>query len=503
MAASLSIGLGLQPQHRPYAGPPPVLPDFFAGLATGGEAWAYDAETITADAALCAAAGAYAVRMDLCWDRVEVLPGIYDWSQADRLFDAAAARGLRPLFILQRTPAWARGSAGSPYTLPGSPLDFAAFCRAAVQRYRDRGGAGCRLWQIWNEPNTVYFNEDPLDVPRYAALLRAGYSAIKAADPGALVLLGGILRGGTPAGYETGVVEDVTWLEQLYQAGGGGYFDVLAYHPYCYPLSPAEPQPDGADVGPDLIPDGGFEAGLDGWTSKGGMLALSSAPVYRGAFALYLQADGSGQAQASAPWVTVTPGEVYHFSARVCAAASTPVALQMDWFSAEYAYLSSSFWDQRTCPAGEWVPLGCRAQAPQGAAFGGLTLRSSGPVPAGTALYFDEVRCCRSSSAEHGWNRLAQMRAVMAAHGDGEKRIWLTEYGQPTGTAAIAVSEAAQADYIRAAFERARGIPGVQALFIHRHRDPGTDPSLPEHNFGLARCDYSPKPAFTAFQECA
>ena len=41
---------------------------------------------------------------------------------------------------------------------------------------------------------------------------------------------------------------------------------------------------------------------------------------------------------------------------------------------------------------------------------------------------------------------------------------------------------------------------GVSAYFWYDLRDDGTDPKEPEHHFGLARHNFSPKPAFTAYQ---
>jgi hypothetical protein len=73
-------------------------------------------------------------------------------------------------------------------------------------------------WEIWNEEDANVFWKAPVDAARYAALLRAAYPAIKAADPAATVVLGGL----------TG--NDYGYLAQVYAAGGGGSFDAVGVH---------------------------------------------------------------------------------------------------------------------------------------------------------------------------------------------------------------------------------------------------------------------------------
>ena len=59
-----------------------------------------------------------------------------------------------------------------------------------------------RIWQVWNEANFFYF-AFPVSPSRYAKLLKLTYPAIKAADPGAKVILSGLFgdpdRGGRAA----------------------------------------------------------------------------------------------------------------------------------------------------------------------------------------------------------------------------------------------------------------------------------------------------------------
>ena len=77
------------------------------------------------------------------------------------------------------------------------------------------------MWQIWNEPHfTSYWSQQPF-APGYVKLLAAAHAAIKAADPGAKVVLAGLA--------------DFSWqyLAQIYRVPGARrLFDIVALHPY-------------------------------------------------------------------------------------------------------------------------------------------------------------------------------------------------------------------------------------------------------------------------------
>jgi hypothetical protein len=92
------------------------------------------------------------------------------------------------------------------------------------------------------------------------------------------------------------------------------------------------------------------------------------------------------------------------------------------------------------------------------------------------------------------WNAVADVHATMDANGDGAKKVWITEYGAPTGTAGV--SDERQAQIVASGVEASRALPYTGPIFIHAIRDRGTDAAAPEDNYGLLRKDFSPKPAF-------
>src|SRR5690606_22856123 len=87
-------------------------------------------------------------------------------------------------------------------------------------------------WEIWNEQNLAYEVGGYVDIERYVHLLKAGYTGVKAGDPNALVIFGGL----TPNGVNdpTIAIDDVHYMRQIYAYNNGEvkqYYDALGVHP--------------------------------------------------------------------------------------------------------------------------------------------------------------------------------------------------------------------------------------------------------------------------------
>lgn len=97
-----------------------------------------------------------------------------------------------------------------------------------------------------------------------------------------------------------------------------------------------------------------------------------------------------------------------------------------------------------------------------------------------------------------GFKDLPALRAVMDRRGDAAKKIWITEFGAPTGTAPNAVSEDDQAAALLQARAQVDSWDWAGPLMYYELVDGGTDPNDAEQNFGVLREDLSPKPAAQA-----
>ena len=176
------------------------------------------------------------------WATVQPEQGELRWVDPDNIVNAFGDQELKILMRIHGTPEWARPTDTHFSHPPTNVADFAAFMTAVVTRYKGKVAA----YEIWNEPNLTYewgyLEPDPAG---YTELLKAAYKAVKAVDPDALVISGGVASTGN--GSET-AMGDLEFLQGMYQAGAKGYFDALGSHPYAYGLSPEASHPDGLSL---------------------------------------------------------------------------------------------------------------------------------------------------------------------------------------------------------------------------------------------------------------
>ena len=91
---------------------------------------------------------------------------------------------------------------------------------------------------------------------------------------------------------------------------------------------------------------------------------------------------------------------------------------------------------------------------------------------------------------------------LMMRYGDGEKRIWITEMGAPTGLNTSSHKDAPpaeQAEWMVKAHITALASGKVDRLFWYTLADDTLDP-VKEGHFGLVFADFSPKPSFAAYK---
>jgi hypothetical protein len=204
-----------------------VAPADGYGFGQGAAPLVYSVEDTNRELDAVTKTNASWLRVLIDWSNIERSKGQFDWGYLDNVVNAAGARNLKVLGVIAYTPAWARS--GGPMTSwtapPTDPADFAGFAGTVVQRYGDR----ISNWEIWNEPNLPLFFGIFTDrkVERYTELLKAAYPAIKAVQPGSSVVAAGLSRWGSPS--------PPVFLEQMYGAGAGGFFDAAAAHPYVFP----------------------------------------------------------------------------------------------------------------------------------------------------------------------------------------------------------------------------------------------------------------------------
>ncbi|MEH3131603.1 MAG: beta-galactosidase [Mycolicibacterium neoaurum] len=83
--------------------------------------------------------------------------------------------------------------------------------------------------------------------------------------------------------------------------------------------------------------------------------------------------------------------------------------------------------------------------------------------------------------------QLGAMRALMVQNGDGNLKVWITEYGQPTNVSYqnSQLTEQQQAAFIEDLLRTWQNVQGAGPVFIYQTRDTQPDSTVPEDNLGL------------------
>jgi len=172
------------------------------------------------------------------WGYSERRPGRFTWNHADLVVDHAEAQGLTIVARLGWVPAWARPEdTFDTYLAEESFGEFGDYVYAFVDHFRGR----VRHVIIWNEPNlSLEWGYRPVDPAGYVELLRIAYGRVKEADPEVSVLAGALAPTLAPPGSEWGM-DDLLFLQAMYDAGAAPYFDILAAHAYGWRFPPDEP----------------------------------------------------------------------------------------------------------------------------------------------------------------------------------------------------------------------------------------------------------------------
>jgi hypothetical protein len=176
------------------------------------------------------------------WAYYQGEDGSVAWEHPDLVVENAHAQGLTIIGRIGLTPHWARPK-DSPLTYLDQTAydDFADFAAAFAERYQGK----VEYIIIGNEPNLSYeWGYRQTTAADYVALLQTVYPAVKATNPDIHILAGALAPTLEPEGSPWGL-NDLTYLDQMYQAGAAPYFDGLAVHTYGLTFPPeSEPAPD-------------------------------------------------------------------------------------------------------------------------------------------------------------------------------------------------------------------------------------------------------------------
>ncbi len=224
------------PPLGPPAQPAPASEQFGANVNRLFNDLVYTPAQIDAQLQAFRQTGATVARSDALWEFAEPRAPVngahhYVWSFDDMIAGSLAAHGLQWLPILDYTAGWALSVVGQDHSPPRSATAFASFAAAFASRY----GTGGTFWrerpnlrakpistyEIWNEPDNQEFWVPVPNAAQYGDLYLFARAAIKAVDPAARVIVGGL----------TNISR---FLPAMLQARPdlAGHIDGVAIHPY-------------------------------------------------------------------------------------------------------------------------------------------------------------------------------------------------------------------------------------------------------------------------------
>jgi polysaccharide biosynthesis protein PslG len=198
--------------------------------------------------------GVDSIRVPISWSSIQPnRRGGYDWSSTDSFVSAAGRAGIEVFPFLSTAPSWAvpvdrrfGSTAYLPVRTGAQRSGWKQFVTQAVIRYGPNGTfwsenptvppKPIRSWQIWNEPNFKYFVARP-DPAEYGKLVKLSSAAIKAVDPAAQVILGGLFARPIEATFHKQPPQAYfasDFLDQMYKSTPGiaSKFQGYALHPY-------------------------------------------------------------------------------------------------------------------------------------------------------------------------------------------------------------------------------------------------------------------------------
>ncbi len=198
-------------------------------------------------ARLIAEAGFHWIRQEFPWEDIEIHgrgdfedrrhePYRSAWEKYDHIVELAEQYGLAIQARLSNPPGWTRaaGDTGGTFAPPDDLQDYINYAVAVAERYRGR----IQAYQVWNEPN-IYpeWGERAVDAAAYTEMLCRTYAALKAVDPAIIVISGALAP---TAALDGRNISDVFFLQQMYDAGVQGCFDVLAVNGYGLRSGPTD-----------------------------------------------------------------------------------------------------------------------------------------------------------------------------------------------------------------------------------------------------------------------
>lgn len=174
------------------------------------------------------------------WEVVEPEKGQWQWGELDMAVASATKFGVNIMMSMVTAPNWAREANANldKHGPPANNADYVNFVTTVLNRYKGQ----IQAIEVWNEQNLdrEWMSPRGLSAANYVALLKDTFTAIKAIDPGVIVISGALspTGGWTEPDGRVSAIDDFVYLQQEIEAGLLNYSDCVGAHHNGYNIPP-------------------------------------------------------------------------------------------------------------------------------------------------------------------------------------------------------------------------------------------------------------------------
>lgn len=172
-------------------------------------------------------AGVFWIRQQVRWMDLMDRSGVIYWGELDAIVNDCALAGVQLLLSVVKAPSWATADRNNGLPTREHFDDFNRFMGEMAARYQGK----VQAYEIWNEQNLAIENGGRVaDAGLYMDMLVGAAQAIRAADPGAIIV------SGPPSSTETNradiAISDLVFYRQMFaDARFRASVDVVGVHP--------------------------------------------------------------------------------------------------------------------------------------------------------------------------------------------------------------------------------------------------------------------------------
>jgi hypothetical protein len=185
------------------------IPDDFAGMVHAGQSKTAE------EYALLDELGVNWILATFYWSSIEPEQGRWDFSDYDSFADTGKKAGEKILAVLAYDTPFLRPNGERRKYISSEHLPlFLNFVEQTVRRYRGQ----VDVWQIWNEPNWIFWRGTNKEFYEFA---KAAVQKIREVDPDAVIAGGAFWR--TPSAFIRG----------MFKSGAMDGVNTVCFHPYA------------------------------------------------------------------------------------------------------------------------------------------------------------------------------------------------------------------------------------------------------------------------------